>query len=116
MSRWRIQASSRSLMSHCNPHPARKASTRWRGSFTWLTRATQAVLDGHAHGLGHRTDRQTAWHKAGIHYPGQTERLAELCGCDDAAMLFTARSPQSGWRFNTLLATTHSTLSVPAGR
>lgn len=30
-------------------------------------------------------------------------------------MLFTARSPQSGWRFNTLLATTHIPLSsVPA--
>lgn len=84
-------------------------------SFTWLTRATEAVLDGRAQALVTAPIAKTAWHQAGHHYPGQTERLAELCGCDDAAMLFTARSPQSGWRFNTLLATTHIPLSsVPA--
>ena len=80
-------------------------------SFTWLTRATEAVLDGRAQALVTAPIAKTAWHQAGHHYPGQTERLAELCGCDDAAMLFTARSPQSGWRFNTLLATTHLPLN-----
>ena len=80
-------------------------------SFAWLTAASQAVLDGRAQALVTAPIAKTAWHQAGHHYPGQTERLAELCGCDDAAMLFTARSPHSGWRFNTLLATTHIPLS-----
>ena len=69
------------------------------------------MLDGRAQALVTAPIAKTAWHQAGHHYPGQTERLAELCDCDDAAMLFTARSPQSGWRFNTLLATTHIPLS-----
>ena len=69
------------------------------------------MLEGRAQALVTAPIAKTAWHQAGPHYPGQTERLAELCGCDDAAMLFTARSPQSGWRFNTLLATTHIPLS-----
>ena len=48
-----------------------------------------------------------AWHKAGHLYPGQTERLAEISGCKEVSMLFTAASPYNGWRLNTLLATTH---------
>ena len=47
------------------------------------------------------------WHAAGHTYPGQTERLAELGGAHQASMLFTAVSPHTGWRLNTLLATTH---------
>jgi len=53
-----------------------------------------------------------AWHEAGHRYPGQTERLAELDGRNAASMLFTAVSPRTGWRLNTLLATTH----IPLGR
>ena len=58
---------------------------------------------------------KASWHAAGFNYPGQTERLAELAGVAEASMLFTARSPQGGWRFNTLLATTHIPLAeVPS--
>ena len=53
-----------------------------------------------------------AWHEAGHRYPGQTERLAELDGHKSASMLFTAVSPATGWRLNTLLVTTH----IPIGR
>jgi 4-hydroxythreonine-4-phosphate dehydrogenase len=53
-----------------------------------------------------------AWHAAGHHYPGQTERLAELAGVPEASMLFTARAPHGGWRLNTLLATTHIPLAA----
>ncbi|MDC3092252.1 4-hydroxythreonine-4-phosphate dehydrogenase PdxA, partial [Prochlorococcus sp. AH-716-M18] len=38
---------------------------------------------------------------------GQTEVLAKACGVKNVGMLFTAKSPITGWRFNTLLATTH---------
>ena len=40
-------------------------------------------------------------------YSGQTEVLAESCKVKNVGMLFTAKSPITGWRFNTLLATTH---------
>jgi 4-hydroxythreonine-4-phosphate dehydrogenase len=54
------------------------------------------------------------WHAAGHRYPGQTERLAELAGSDRSSMLFTAVSPYSAWRLNTLLATTHIPLGTVA--
>ena len=44
---------------------------------------------------------------AGHNYSGQTELLAESCQVKNVGMLFTAKSPITGWRFNTLLATTH---------
>jgi len=91
--------------------PGSVSAAAGAASFSWLTSAAEAVLNGRAQALVTAPIAKTAWHQAGFHYPGQTERLAELCGCDDAAMLFTARSPHSGWRFNTLLATTHVPLS-----
>ena len=84
-------------------------------SFAWLTRATEHALAGRARALVTAPIAKHNWHAAGHHYPGQTERLAELGGMDQASMLFTAVSPLSGWRLNTLLATTHIPLqSVPA--
>lgn len=81
-------------------------------SFEWLTDAARAVLAGQGRALVTAPIAKHAWHAAGYRYPGQTERLAELCGTDRAAMLFTALSPLSGWRLNTLLATTHIPLAA----
>ena len=81
-------------------------------SFEWLTDAVRAVLAGRGRALVTAPIAKHAWHAAGHRYPGQTERLAELCGTDRAAMLFTALSPLSGWRLNTLLATTHIPLAA----
>ena len=36
-----------------------------------------------------------AWHQAGHHYPGQTERLAELDGRKTASMPWTQKSGQT---------------------
>jgi 4-hydroxythreonine-4-phosphate dehydrogenase len=84
-------------------------------SFQWLTAAVEKVQHGHCQALVTAPIAKHAWHAAGHHYPGQTERLAELAGVAEASMLFTARSPHSAWRLNTLLATTHLPLaSVPA--
>ena len=47
------------------------------------------------------------WNSAGHNYSGQTELLSEICNTPNVGMLFTAKSPFTGWRFNTLLATTH---------
>ena len=76
-------------------------------SFRWLSEAVALVLRSKGAALVTAPIAKQYWHAAGHHYPGQTERLAELAGVQNASMLFTARSPQSGWRLNTLLATTH---------
>ena len=84
-------------------------------SFTWLSRAWELVHSGAGRALVTAPIAKAAWHAAGHHYPGQTERLAELCGIRQASMLFTARPSQRGWRFNTLLATTHIPLAQVPG-
>jgi 4-hydroxythreonine-4-phosphate dehydrogenase len=84
-------------------------------SFTWLSRAFELVHSGAGRALVTAPIAKAAWHAAGHPYPGQTERLAELCGIRQASMLFTARPSQGGWRFNTLLATTHIPLAQVPG-
>lgn len=84
-------------------------------SFNWLSRAFELVHSGAGRALVTAPIAKAAWHAAGHPYPGQTERLAELCGIRQASMLFTARPSQGGWRFNTLLATTHIPLAQVPG-
>ncbi len=83
-------------------------------SFAWLSGAADLVQTGRCHALTTAPISKQAWHAAGHAYPGQTERLAELAGVEEAAMLFTARAPHGGWRLNTLLATTHIPLAAVA--
>ncbi len=86
-----------------------------KSSFDWLTRATEILLKQEARALVTAPIAKYAWHKAGFQYPGQTERLAELSGIKNPSMLFTAKSPYSSARLNTLLATTHIPLAeVPS--
>ena len=82
--------------------------------FRWLTRAVELVQRGQGRALVTAPIAKHAWHAAGHPYPGQTERLAELDGAESASMLFTAVSPNTGWRLNTLLATTHIPLQQVA--
>ncbi|MCP9850285.1 4-hydroxythreonine-4-phosphate dehydrogenase PdxA [Cyanobium sp. Morenito 9A2] len=86
-----------------------------QASFRWLTVATERVLSGDCQALVTAPIAKHAWHAAGHRYPGQTERLAEMCGVAEASMLFTARSPHGPWRLNTLLATTHLPLAQVPG-
>ncbi|MFL0787403.1 MAG: 4-hydroxythreonine-4-phosphate dehydrogenase PdxA [Prochlorococcus sp.] len=92
--------------------PGQPTAQSGAASFQWLTRATELVLEGQGRALVTAPIAKHAWHAAGHHYPGQTERLKELTGADQASMLFTAISPKSGWRLNTLLTTTHVPLAV----
>lgn len=95
--------------------PGQPTATGAAASFRWLTAAADLVLDGRCGALVTAPISKQGWQEAGHSYPGQTERLAELCGVAEASMLFTARSPQGHWRLNTLLATTHLPLAaVPA--
>ena len=92
--------------------PGQAGAASGAASFQWLSAAVEQVHSGRCTALVTAPIAKHAWHAAGHHYPGQTERLAELCGGAAASMLFTARSPQSGWRLNTLLATTHIPLAA----
>ena len=84
--------------------------------FHWLTAASALVQTGDCRALVTAPIAKASWHAAGHTYPGQTERLAELAGVEEASMLFTARSPHGGWRLNTLLATTHIPLAAVPSR
>ena len=75
-------------------------------SFKWLSNAINLVLEEKANALVTAPISKIAWHKAGHNFAGQTELLAKLTN-RKTSMLFTAISPNNGWRFNTLLATTH---------
>ena len=80
-------------------------------SFKWLLNATNMLLEGKANALVTAPISKIAWHKAGHKFEGQTELLGKLSN-KRTSMLFTAISPNNGWRFNTLLATTHIPLSM----
>ena len=79
--------------------------------FDWLTRSVMLLKEKQARALVTAPIAKHLWHAAGRVYPGQTERLAELAGSARSSMLFTAISPHTGWRLNTLLATTHLPLN-----
>jgi 4-hydroxythreonine-4-phosphate dehydrogenase len=96
--------------------PGQGTAASGAASFTWLSQALQLMGDGAGRSLVTGPIAKAAWHAAGHHYPGQTERLAEVCGVSRASMLFTARSNSGSWRFNTLLATTHIPLAQVAER
>lgn len=79
--------------------------------FRWLTRAVEHLSEPDSRALVTAPIAKHLWCAAGHDYPGQTERLAELARQSNSSMLFTALSPNSGYRLNTLLVTTHIPLS-----
>ena len=76
-------------------------------SFFYLKHAIELVKENPNSALVTSPICKKSWALAGHNYSGQTELLAESCNCTNVGMLFTAKSPFTGWRFNTLLATTH---------
>ena len=76
-------------------------------SFFYLKKAIEFVLNYPNSALVTGPICKKSWALAGHNYSGQTELLAESCQAKNVGMLFTAKSPITGWRFNTLLATTH---------
>ena len=76
-------------------------------SFYYLTKAIEIVKENPYSALVTGPICKKSWSLSGHHFSGQTEVLAKLCGIKNVGMLFTAKSPITGWRFNTLLATTH---------
>ena len=79
-------------------------------SFYYLTKAIEIVKQYPNSALVTGPICKKSWSLAGHYFSGQTEVLAKSCGVKNVGMLFTAKSPITGWRFNTLLATTHIAL------
>ena len=79
-------------------------------SFYYLTKAIEIVKNCPNSALVTGPICKKSWSLAGHYFSGQTEVLAKSCGVKNVGMLFTAKSPITGWRFNTLLATTHIAL------
>ena len=76
-------------------------------SFLYLKHAIEIVKKTSNAALVTSPICKKLWNSAGHNYSGQTELLSEICNSPNVGMLFTAKSPFTGWRFNTLLATTH---------
>jgi len=76
-------------------------------SFYYLTKAIEIVKQYPNSALVTGPICKKSWSLSGHYFSGQTEVLAKSCGVKNVGMLFTAKSPITGWRFNTLLATTH---------
>ena len=79
-------------------------------SFYYLTKAIEIVKQNPNSALVTGPICKKSWSIAGHNFSGQTEVCAKSCKVKDFGMLFTAKSPITGWRFNTLLATTHIAL------
>ena len=85
-------------------------SSYGNSSFYYLTKAIEIVKQNPNSALVTGPICKKSWSLAGHYFSGQTEVLAKSCGVKNVGMLFTAKSPITGWRFNTLLATTHIAL------
>ncbi len=85
-------------------------SSYGESSFNYLTKAIEIVKQYPNSALVTGPICKKSWSLAGHKFSGQTEVLAKSCGVKNFGMLFTAKSPITGWRFNTLLATTHIAL------
>ena len=82
-------------------------SSYGNSSFYYLKKAIEIVKQYRNSALVTGPICKKSWSLAGHYFSGQTEVLAKLCGVKNVGMLFTAKSPITGWRLNTLLATTH---------
>ena len=85
-------------------------SSYGNSSFFYLKKAIEIVKQYPNSALVTGPICKKSWSLAGHHFSGQTDVLAKSCGVKNFGMLFTAKSPITGWRFNTLLATTHIAL------
>ena len=85
-------------------------SSYGNSSFYYLTKAIEIVKQNPNSALVTGPICKKSWSMAGHNFSGQTEVIAKSCGVENVGMLFTAKSPITGWRFNTLLATTHIAL------
>ncbi len=91
--------------------PATVDARGGQAAYDALVAAARLALDGQVDALTTAPLHKAALWKAGHHYPGHTELLAELCGIDDfAMMLYLAHGPEA--RGPAGLAIVHVTLHM----
>ena len=90
-----------------SPSDSGSKSNYGDSSFNYLIKAITIVKQNPNSTLVTGPICKKSWSLAGHDFSGQTEVLAKSCGVKNVGMLFTAKSPITGWRFNTILATTH---------
>ena len=93
-----------------HPSDDKSKSSYGNSSFQYLKKAIEIVKQYPNSALVTGPICKKSWSIAGHNFSGQTEVLAKSCKAKNVGMLFTAKSPITGWRFNTLLATTHIAL------
>ena len=93
-----------------SPSEDKSKSSYGNSSFQYLKKAIEIVKQYPNSALVTGPICKKSWSLAGHYFSGQTEVLAKSCEVKNVGMLFTAKSPITGWRFNTLLATTHIAL------
>ncbi len=65
-------------------HPSERAGD---AVYRYIRRAAELCLTGTVTAMATAPISKEAMHRAGHHYPGHTELLAELCRCDDFVMM-----------------------------
>ena len=75
-------------------------SSYGNSSFQYLTKAIEIVKQFPNSALVTGPICKKSWYLAGHYFSGQTEVLAKLCGVKNVGMLFTAKSPITGWRLS----------------
>jgi 4-hydroxythreonine-4-phosphate dehydrogenase len=82
-----------------------------RAAYDAIEMAVGMALDGQVDALTTAPLHKEAWNQAGLHYPGHTELLAELCGVDDFAMMLYL-GPDDAIQSPAGLAVVHVTLHM----
>jgi 4-hydroxythreonine-4-phosphate dehydrogenase len=70
--------------------PGRISVASGRASFQYIERAVELALAGRLDAVATAPINKEALNRAGFHYPGHTEILADLTGCDDYAMMLVS--------------------------
>jgi len=82
-----------------------------RAAYDSIERAAGMALDGRVDALTTAPLHKEAWNQAGLHYPGHTELLAELCGIGNFGMMLYL-GPDDVIRGPAGLAVVHVTLHM----
>jgi 4-hydroxythreonine-4-phosphate dehydrogenase len=90
--------------------PGQWSADTGAASYEWVRFAASAALSGRLDAMVTGPIQKEAWHAAGIRYPGHTELLAEMAGCDDVRMMLTSDD------LSCVLATVHMPLADVATR
>ena len=100
--------------------PGKLDARAGQAAYDAVVAAARLALDGRVDAITTAPLQKEALHRAGHHYPGHTELLAEICGVDDFAMMLylgpgeTSAARRPAWRWSTSRCTRPCATSSPA--